>query len=222
MQAREGGINGNCRKREVMDVGRKRKMTARMLDKRIKEYFEGITSERPMLRMVPALKEDADGKLCEVLDEFGHTKMVFEPVIAKNGKQAMETIWIRPPSIIDLCLHLGVDRTTFYRWCNPDEPEGETEEFCNIATRARGRIEAYLTARTEDKNAARGAIANLEANFGWKRKREVGLDEKTQRAVAMASMTTEDKLAALREMGISMPFDDDGKEETQDDDEEIK
>ena len=204
-----------------MDVGRKRKMTARMLDKRIKDYFESITSERPMLRMVPALKEDADGKLCEVLDEFGHTKMVFEPVIAKNGKQAMETIWIRPPSIIDLCLHLGVDRTTFYRWCNPDEPEGETEEFCNIATHARGRIEAYLTARTEDKNAARGAIANLEANFGWKRKREVGLDEQTQRAVAMAAMTTEDKLAALREMGISMPFDDDGKEETQDDDEEI-
>lgn len=200
-------------------MGRKRKMTARMLDKRIKEYFESITSERQMLRMVPALMEDADGKLCGVLDEFGHAKMVFEPVIAKNGKQAMETIWIRPPSIIDLCLHLGVDRTTFYRWCNPEgEPDEEAEEFCNIATRARGRIEAYLTARTEDKNAARGAIANLEANFGWKRKREVGLDEQTQRAVAMASMTTEDKLAALREMGISIPFDDNtGKGETEDD-----
>lgn len=204
----------------VMDVGRKRKMTARMLDKRIKEYFESITSERQMMRMVPVLREDADGKLCGVLDEFGHAKMVFEPVIAKNGKQAMETIWIRPPSIIDLCLHLGVDRTTFYRWCNPEgEPDEEAEEFCNIATRARGRIEAYLTARTEDKNAARGAIANLEANFGWKRKREVGLDEQTQRAVAMASLTMEDKLAALREMGISMPFDDDGKGEAEDDDE---
>lgn len=192
-------------------------MTARMLDRRIKDYFESITSERPMLRMVPELKEDADGKLCEVLDEFGHTKMVFEPVIAKNGKQAMETIWIRPPSIIDLCLHLGIDRTTFYRWCNPDsDPEGETEEFCNIATRARGRIEAYLTARTEDKNAARGAIANLEANFGWKRKKEIGLDEQTQRAVAMATMTTEDKLAALREMGITVPFEEE-KGETEDD-----
>lgn len=198
-------------------MGRKRKMTARMLDRRIKDYFESITSERPMLRMVPELKEDADGKLCEVLDEFGHTKMVFEPVIAKNGKQAMETIWIRPPSIIDLCLYLGVDRTTFYRWCNPDgEPEGEEEEFCNIATRARGRIEAYLTARTEDKNAARGAIANLEANFGWKRKKEIGLDEQTQRAVAMATMTTDDKLAALREMGITIPFEE-GKGETEDD-----
>ena len=192
-------------------------MTTRMLDRRIKDYFESITSERPMLRMVPELKEDADGKLCEVLDEFGHTKMVFEPVIAKNGKQAMETIWIRPPSIIDLCLHLGIDRTTFYRWCNPDsDPEGETEEFCNIATRARGRIEAYLTARTEDKNAARGAIANLEANFGWKRKKEIGLDEQTQRAVAMATMTTEDKLAALREMGITIPFEEE-KGETEDD-----
>ena len=184
-------------------------MTARMLDKRIKDYFESITSERPMLRMVPELKEDADGKLCEVLDKFGHTKMVFEPVIAKNGKQAMETIWIRPPSIIDLCLYLGVDRTTFYRWCNPDgEPEGEEEEFCNIATRARGRIEAYLTARTEDKNAARGAIANLEANFGWKRRKEIGLDEQTQRAVAMTAMTTEEKLQELQRMGINMNFEE--------------
>ena len=184
-------------------------MTTRMLDRRTKDYFESITSERPMLRMVPELKEDADGKLCEVLDEFGLTKMVFEPVIAKNGKQAMETIWIRPPSIIDLCLYLGVDRTTFYRWCNPDgEPEGEEEEFCNIATRARGRIEAYLTARTEDKNAARGAIANLEANFGWKRKKEIGLDEQTQRAVAMTAMTTEEKLQELQKMGINMSFEE--------------
>lgn len=203
----------------VMDVGRKRKMTARILEKRIREYFDRITSEKPLLRMVPVLDE-VNGKLTPMLDEYGHVKMVYEPVIAKNGKQAMETIWIRPPSIIDLCLYLGVDRTTFYRWCNPEgEPDEEAEEFCNIATRARGRIEAYLTERTEDKNAARGAIANLEANFGWKRKREVGLDEQTQRAVAMASLTTEDKLAALREMGVAMPWEDiEDKGETEDDD----
>ena len=196
-------------------------MTARALKKRIEEYFDSITSEKPLLRTVPIL-EEKDGKLLPMIDEYGHVQMAYEPVIANNGKPATETDWIRPPSIIDLCLYLGVDRTTFYRWCNPDgEPEGEEEEFCNIATRARGRIEAYLTARTEDKNAARGAIANLEANFGWKRKREVGLDEQTQRAVAMASMTTQDKLAALREMGISIPFDDNtGKGETEDDDKE--
>ena len=204
----------------VMDVGRKRKMTARMLKKRIEEYFDSITSEKPLLRAVPIL-EEKDGKLFPRIDEYGHMQMAYEQVIANNGKPATETDWIRPPSIIDLCLHLGIDRTTFYRWCNPDgETEGEAEEFCNIATRARGRIEAYLTARTEDKSAARGAIANLEANFGWKRKKEIGLDEQTQRAVAMATMTTEDKLAALREMGISMPFDDYGQGESENDDEE--
>ena len=204
----------------VMDVGRKRKMTARMLKKRIEEYFDSITSEKPLLREVPIL-EEKDGKLFPRIDEYGHVQMAYEQVIANNGKPATETDWIRPPSIIDLCLHLGIDRTTFYRWCNPDgEPEGEAEELCNIATRARGHIEAYLTARTEDKSAARGAIANLEANFGWKRKKEIGLDEQTQRAVAMATMTTEEKLAALREMGISMPFDDYGQGESENDDEE--
>lgn len=192
-------------------------MTARALKKRIEEYFDSITSEKPLLRAVPIL-EERDGKLFPRIDEYGHVQMAYEQVIANNGEPATETEWIRPPSIIDLCLHLGIDRTTFYRWCNPDgEADGEAEEFCNIATRARGRIEAYLTARTEDKSAARGAIANLEANFGWKRKKEIGLDEQTQRAVAMATMTTEDKLAALREMGISMPFDDYGKGESEDD-----
>lgn len=201
-------------------MGRKRKMTAKMLEQRVKKYFDGITSEKPLLRAVPIMIEAADGKLMPMLDEYGHTKMVFEPVITKNGKQAKEIIWVRPPSIIDLCLFLGVDRTTFYRWCNPDgDRSDEDEEFCNIAMRARGRIEAYLTERTEDKTAARGAIANLEANFGWKRRKEVGLDEQTQRAVAMVSMTTEDKLAALREMGVDMPWtDSEVKGETEDDD----
>lgn len=215
----EAEINNDTVENGVICVGRKRKMTARVLKKKIEEYFDSITSEKPLLRAVPILDEN-EGKLLPRIDIYGHTQMAYEPVIANNGKAATETVWIRPPSIIDLCLYLEIDRTTFYRWCNPEgEPEGETEEFCNIATRARGRIEAYLTAKTEDKSAARGAIANLEANFGWKRKKEIGIDEQTQRAVVMATMTTEDKLAALREMGISMPFDDYDKGETEDDDE---
>lgn len=189
-------------------MGRKRKMTARVAERRIKQYFESITAERPLLRAVPILTEDKHGRLLPMLDEFGHEKKAYEPVITKSGEKAVETIWLKPPSVIDLCLFLEIDRTTFYRWCNPDgEPQGEEKEFFNMATRARGRIEAYLTAQTENKAAARGAIANLEANFGWKRKSEVALDEKTQRAMSMSAMTTEDKLAALRGMGISMPWD---------------
>lgn len=184
-------------------MGRPRKMTARALKKRIDAYFDSIRAEKPMMLREPVLQ--ADGT--PALDAFGHEKMVYKPVITADGKPATETIWTEPPSIIGLCMAIGVDRTTFYRWCNPgDEPGEEEKEFCNIATRARGRIEAYLTAKTEEKSAARGAIANLEANFGWKRRKEIGLDEQTQRAVAMTAMTTEEKLQELQKMGVKIDF----------------
>lgn len=198
-------------------MGRPRKMTARALKKKIDAYFDAIRAEKPMLVKVPVMTEDDYGRKLPVLDAFGHEKMMFEQVVTADGKPATETIWIEPPSIIGLCMALGVDRATFYRWCNPgDEPGEEEKEFCNIATRARGRIEAYLTAKTEEKSAARGAIANLEANFGWKRRKEIGLDEQTQRAVAMTAMTTEEKLQELQRMGINMNFEE---TEEKDDDE---
>lgn len=192
-------------------MGRPRKMTARALKKRIEAYFDAIRAEKPMMLREPVLQEDGT----PVLDEFGHEKMAYRTVITADGKQATETIWIEPPSIIGLCMALGIDRATFYRWCNPgDEPDEEEKEFCNIATRARGRIEAYLTAKTEEKSAARGAIANLEANFGWKRRKEIGLDEQTQRAVAMTAMTTEEKLQELQKMGINLTFEEtEGKDD---------
>lgn len=196
-------------------MGRPRKMTARALKKRIAAYFDSIRSEKPMYVRVPEMMEDENGRKYPVLDAFGHEKMMFEQVVTADGKPATETIWVEPPSIIGLCMALGVDRATFYRWCNPgDEPDKEEKEFCNIATRARGRIEAYLTAKTEEKSAARGAIANLEANFGWKRRKEIGLDEQTQRAVAMTAMTTEEKLQELQRMGINMTFEEtEGKDD---------
>lgn len=196
-------------------MGRPRKMTARALKKRIDAYFDSIRAEKPMLVKVPVMIEDENGINYPLLDEFGHERMMFKQVITADGKPAKETIWVEPPSIIGLCMAIGVDRATFYRWCNPgDEPGEEEKEFCNIATRARGRIEAYLTAKTEEKSAARGAIANLEANFGWKRRKEIGLDEQTQRAVAMTAMTTEEKLQELQKMGINMNFEEtEGKDD---------
>lgn len=99
----------------------------------------------------------------------------------------------------------------------------EDEEFCNIATRAWGRIEAYLTQQTENPKAARGATANLEANFGWKRRKEVGLDEITANTMA-ATMTSNEKLVELHKMGLKLPwmeeFMETEKEGQEDDDEQ--
>lgn len=188
----------------------KRKMTAKRLEKQVEAYFDSIRSERPLLKKVPNTTVGADGALYPKLDAYGHEMYRYEPVLAADGKQAMEIVWLEPPSVVGLGLFLGVDRSTLFRWKNLQETKeqlsSEEEKICNILMRAWGRIEAYLTAKTEDPKAARGATANLEANFGWKRRKEVGFDDRTTAVVAAsAAMTMEEKLEELKKLGLKLP-----------------
>ena len=204
-------------------MGNTRKWTATKLKKQVDAYFDSITAEQPKMVLRPVTKEDEEGRLVPVKDSKGHDLFAYESVTAKNGKAAMETIWLSPPGIVDLCLFLGIHRSTFFRWCGLLEAKGaeisdEEEKLCNIATRARGRIESYLTARSEDRDAQRGVLANLEANFGWKRKREIGLDAETRQTVSDAVLTTEEKLAKLAELGLVLPGMEDAEAQEADED----
>lgn len=187
----------------------RKKYTPATLKRKIDQYFDAIITERPMLEKVPMI-QDRDGVMVPVLDSYGHQSWEFRPVIARNGQPVTELIYTSPPSIVGLCLFLGVDRATFFRWTKAGENGAASEEelkICNIATHARGRIEEYLIAQTQNPKAARGAIANLEANFGWKQRKEIGLDEPTRKAEAAKMLTLEEKRAALVEMGI-LPGED--------------
>ena len=206
----------------------KRKMTAKSLEQSVEAYFKSIRSERPLLKKMPDLREDADGVFYPRMDAYGHEMYRYEPVVAADGKPAMEVVWLEPPSVIGLSLYLGVDRTTLFRWRNLRETKtkegqqltSEEEKICNILTRAWGRIEAYLIAQTENPKAARGATANLEANFGWKRRKEVGFDEQTTDAIQKSAvLSMEERLALLKEMGLKLPGMGDAEEqEGQDED----
>ncbi len=209
-------------------MGRKKKMTAKVFRCGVEAYFDSIRAEKPLMRRVPDLVQREDGNYRCRLDENGHESYRYEPVVTADGKPAVEVIWTQPPSIVALSLFLDVDRSTLFRWKNlretKEELTREDEEFCNIATRAWGRIEAYLTAQTENPKAARGATANLEANFGWKRRKEVGLDEQTARVVKeSAVLTSSEKLEELKKMGLHLPWMDElveaEKEMVTDDDE---
>ena len=186
----------------IRKPGRPRKYSAGTFQKECENYFNSISYKKPKMRGEPVFDEEG----FPVLDDFGHQKIQFKPVITANGKQAMDTVWTEPPSLTALCLYLGIDRATFSRYgtYDPEHPE-ESEKFCNTVTRARGRVEAYLESRLEDKSAARGAIFNLQQNFGWKERKEVELGAGAQRAVAAAAMTMEEKLALLKEIGAEVP-----------------
>lgn len=202
----------------------KRKMTAKSLGQSVDAYFKSIRTERPLLKKVQDLRESEDGAFYPRMDAYGHEMYRYEPVVAADGKPAMEVAWLEPPSVIGLSLYLGVDRTTLFRWRNLRETKAkegqeltsEEEKMCNILTHAWGRIEAYLTAQTENPKAARGATANLEANFGWKRRKEVGFDEQTTDAIQKsAAMSMDERLALLKELGLKLPgvVEEEGQDE---------
>lgn len=184
--------------------------TGARLRRGAQKYFDAITTREPMLRETPDCMENAAGELIPILDEFGHRRMKFVRVVAADGTEMQKTVWISPPSLSALCLALGVSQRMFAKWCCLDEGDEITERdsaLCRAAKEARAKIEAYYVEKSLEKGTAKGAIANLEANFGWKRRREVGLDEKTREAVSTAKMNAEDRLTLLREMGLTPPWE---------------
>lgn len=192
---------------KIRKPGRKKKFTAAQLEREVEAYFASISYQEPVQRRVPATDEAGN----TVLDSKGHTVWKYVSVKTADGKPAEITSWIEAPGIVSLCLYLGIDRSTFDRYGKMDAGDDpEWERFRNTVTRARGRVEAYLVEQLGDKSAARGAIFNLQQNFGWKEKKEVSLDEETRKAVSAKAMTMEEKLEVLRSVGGLMGDEDGG------------
>lgn len=164
-------------------------------------YFASISYRLPMTRPEPMTDEDG----CPVLDGYGHAKYKRVPVKTEDGNEAWEVCWTEPPSIQGLCLHLGIDASTFSRYQKSDPEDPESEKLAEAARMAKARVEAYLISRLEDKGAANGTKFNLQHNFGWMEKREIELGAGAQRAVTSAGMTMDEKLALLKEIGAEVP-----------------
>lgn len=179
--------------------------------KRVREearaYFDGRRVVRPMRTMVPVMETQND-RMVPVLDAYGHQLM--EQVVCRNaaGEPVLETVWYQAPTVAGLCLHIGIDKTTFYRWLHyraaADEDERSRrrkEQLREIAMEIEAVIEDYLTQRSFEKTASRGAIAQLEHNY-W-RSGNGPTAAGSQTAAEDAPMQTMAELEAeLREMGI--------------------
>lgn len=132
-------------------IGRPRKYeTAEQLAAVIKHYFDSITITRP------AVEKYVDG-----IDAKGKPIYKERPVITNAGTQFMEVTWITHPSIVGLCLHLGISRQTLSRYA-------KDAQFRDTIMRARARVEAYVAGLLYDPNSVSGAMFNLKNNFGWK------------------------------------------------------
>lgn len=145
----------------------KKYKTARALQKAVDAYFDGITRVKPLTEMVPT----------GALDKYGHPVCEPQEVVNRLGKPVMVEEFLLPPSVGDLARFLGIHRSTWYDYCDPDK----YPEFSDTTTQALGRIHAYLERESltrEGKNL-KGVIFNLENNFGYRERLEVqgGVEE---------------------------------------------
>lgn len=194
---------------EVRKPGRPKKYKAAAFEKAVEAYFNSISYEEPYRKAEVATEED--GTI--IMDHYGHPLQKMVPVVTADGQPAKITRWVEPPSIRALCLYLGIDKSTFDRYGKLESDEDlddmddkEREKFCVTVTHARGRVEAYLEPRLEDKNAQRGVAFNLAHNYGWKEKKEISLDQETRQAVETAGvgMTDAQRLQWLKERGVDV------------------
>ncbi len=181
-------MSEKTKKQTKNPVGRPPKFTKKGLEKAVMRYFDSISYEVDAVNMA--------GK----------------PIINKLGEPVKKLYYASPPSKLDLCLYLGIDRGTWLNYCDHEKHP----EFKDITDYAHLRCEAYLAGELVSRvKGVDGIKFNLSNNYGWSAKREVEMGEKTRAALSIDSMSMAEKMAMLKaamddigEGGFAEEFDD--------------
>lgn len=137
-----------------------------------------------------------------------------EVILNDDGDAIRKVQFVLPPSISGLCIHLGIDRSTWNNYCD----EEQHPEFRGVTAMTRARIEAWLEEQllTREKGV-QGIIFNLQNNYGWRQKQEVELGEKTRKTVQEEGLSLQDKLAAIAQakesIGVLPEYRGDGEDD---------
>lgn len=180
-------------------MARPKKYTAKTLREAVDAYFDSIS------RTVTATEQVATGQR----DAKGH--MIYEPrpITNKLGKEMTYDEYILPPTVGGLCQHLGIHRSTWAEYCDPEQHP----EFSDTTTRARGRMRGYLEQQLLTRKDVKGIIFDLQNNYGYAEKRQVELGERATKAVSAASMSMGEKMAMLEEIAREFGGDAGGGEQ---------
>lgn len=155
--------------RELVKCGRPKAYTAAGLRKAVDDYFCSLCYLEQIMRNEPVILDEdpATGAVTYQRDKYGHILARRVPVLDGNGQPLQQLCWISPPGESDLCMRIGIHKSTWDRY-----GAGEDPEFRDVVERARGVVRAYLEGATESKGGT-GALAKLERIYGLKAKVEV-------------------------------------------------
>lgn len=167
-------------------MGRPKKYTRKSLTEAVEHYFASIT------RVVPLTEKRDTGRK----DGDGHKIYENVPVLNTLGEQATMEEFIVPPTVGSLCMALGIHRSTWADYCDPDEHP----ELKDITTMARERMRTYLEQQLLTRKDVKGVIFDLQNNHGYTEKRQVELGERASKAVFAANVPLSERKALMEEI----------------------
>lgn len=172
-------------------MARPKKFTAAKLRKEVERYFDSIS------RTITVKEKQDSGER----DKDGHVVWEFVDIINNLGEPLKRREFIIPPTVGGLCEFLGIHRSTWSDYCNPElHPE-----FSDTTTRARGSMRAYLEQELLTRKDVKGVIFDLQNNYGYTEKKEIEIGDAAKRMLALQSMTVEEKedliMEVIRDLG---------------------
>ena len=168
--------------------GRPRKYTPRTLRKAVEAYF------RYHSRTVTLREQANTGQK----DGWGHWVFELRDVTNDAGDPVKVREFVVPPTVGGLCRHLGIHRSTWADYCDPEKHP----ELQEVTAYARETMEAFLedALLTRSGKELKGVIFSLQNNYGYTERKEVELGPKARKAVTAATIPMEEREALLREM----------------------
>lgn len=109
-------------------MARERKFkTSKALRAAAEKYLDSISRTVEVTEQVPTGN----------LDDKGHMIMEEKAVVNDRGEVIRAREYLIPPTVVGLCLHLGIHRSTWARWCDHQaHPElEEATEWVNSILR---------------------------------------------------------------------------------------
>lgn len=179
-----------------MKAGAPRKYkTAKALRLAVERYFDSITREVKVTEKIDTGERD----------ENGHAVFIDVPVINKLGEEVIATEYILPPTVQGLANFLGIHRSTWDNYSDPDKHP----EFFDTTTRARGRMREWREQQilTRPGKDVKGIIFDLQNNFGMTDRREIELGPNAARAFS-GSMSAEEREELLALLAAEIEHDD--------------
>ena len=140
-------------------MARPKKYDAESLRKAVDKYFRSIT------RMVQVTEKVDSGKR----DSSGHIIWETKPVTNQLGKELWVTEFLVPPTVSGLCDYLGIHRSTWAEYCDPEiHPE-----FSDTTTHARGRMQGWREEQLITRKDVKGIVFDLQNNYGYRERQSV-------------------------------------------------